>query len=227
MLEPHSGSVDEKLKSLPCNALIFCTGWSASTTFFSHEQASKLGLSVPTEHADPETQVHWYGLEKVADSVILSRFPVLRHPPDYRKIEPKETPFRLYKALAPPIDVHDTHSLVFLGKMVVGNNFRTAEAQALWAVAYLDGQIPDLPTRAQIDREVAETVAWDRRRYLNKGELGSWFYFDVVDYADALLEHIGLRSHRKGKGWFGDLMDPCFASDLRGLGNEYGQKRKT
>ena len=177
-------------------------------------------------NADPESQAHWNGLETVADSVILSRFPVLRHPPNYRRIEPKETPFRLYKAMVPPVDVYDTHSLVFLGKMVVGNNFRTAEAQALWAVAYLDRQIPNLPSRAQIDREVAETVAWDRRRYLNKGDLGSWFYFDVVDYADALLEHVDLQSHRQGKGWLGDLMDPCFASDLQGLGDEYRQKIK-
>lgn len=111
--------------------------------------------------------------------------------------------------------------------MVVGNNFRTAEAQALWALAYLDGRIKDLPAEGQIEREVAETVAWDRRRYLNKGELGSWFYYDVVDYADALLEQLGLDSHRKGKGWYGDLVDPCFASDLKGLTQEYVMKCMT
>ena len=105
--------------------------------------------------------------------------------------------------------------------MVVGNNFLTSEVQALWAVAYLDGRIEDLPSEGEIEREVAETVAWDRRRYLNKGELGSRFHYDVVDYADGLLEQLGLGSHRRRKGWIADLMDPCFAEDLKGLVDEY------
>ena len=78
-----------------------------------------------------------------------------------------------------------------------------------------------------MEREVAETVAWDRRRYLNKGELGSWFYYDVVDYCDGLLEQLGLDGHRRGKGWVADLMDPCFAKDLKGVGEEYRRKYET
>ena len=73
-----------------------------------------------------------------------------------------------------------------------------------------------------MEREIAATVAWDRRRYLNKGELGSWFYFDVVDYADALLEQLGLSSHRQ-KGWKGNLVEPCFAADLKDIGKEYSR----
>lgn len=90
-------------------------------------------------------------------------------------------------------------------------------------MAYLDGRI-NLPSPAHVEREIAETVAWDRRRYLNKGELGTWFYFDVVDYCDGLLEQLGLRSHRRGKGWVGELMDPLLAKDLRGLAEEYKSK---
>ena len=221
-LRSRSASVaEEKSLTIPVDVLIYCTGWSPTTTLFTPDQASALGLSVSLDDIDPQTQRHWHNLEKAADQAILSRFPILRHPPEYRKIEPSRTPFRLYKAIAPLADVHSTHSIVFLGKMVVGNNFFTAEAQALWAVAYLDGRIKNLPSQAQIEKEVAETVAWDRRRYLNKGELGSWFYYDVVDYSDALLEQLGLNSHRRGKGWIADLMDPCFAKDLKGLVEEY------
>lgn len=220
-LQPRSASNrEEKPSTIPIDALVFCTGWSASTTLFPPQEASALGLSVPLDAIDSQTQYNWQMLEKAADAVILSRFPTLRHPPDYRKIKPTRTPFRLYNSIAPPTDVHSTHSIVFLGKMVVGNSFCTAEAQALWTVAYLDGRIRNLPSQAQINKEIAETVAWDRRRYLNKGELGSWFYFDVVDYADALLEQLGLDSHRR-KAWIGDLMDPFFASDLKDLGQEY------
>jgi len=100
-------------------------------------------------------QYHWQTLEKAADPVVLSRFPTLRHPPDYRKIKPTQTPFRL----SFPIDTHSTHSIVFLEKMVVENNFWTSEVQALWAVAYLDGRIRSLPSQAQIEMEIAEIVA--------------------------------------------------------------------
>ncbi|KAL8845680.1 MAG: hypothetical protein Q9221_009165 [Calogaya cf. arnoldii] len=208
---------DSKPLTLPIDILIYCTGWSPHTTLFPPETAQQLGHSVPLSHANPQLQSHWSALEDAADPTILAELPTLAHPPAYRQIPSSSTPFRLYKAIAPPSD--PTHSLVFLGKIVVGNNFRVAEAQALWAVAYLDGNIGDLPEREEMKREVAETVAWDRRRYLNKGELGSWFYYDVVDYSDALLEQVGLRSHRKG--WKRDLVEPCFAGDLRELGREY------
>lgn len=224
-LAPSSkSSGGENPLAIPVDTLIYCTGWSISTPFFSPEQASAFGLPVGLDSVDPKTQSHWQTLEKAADPVILSRFPTLRHPPEYHKIQPTQTPFRLYKAVAPASDVHSTHSIVFLGRMVVGNNFFASEAQAMWAVAYLDGRIPTLPSQAQIEQEIAETVAWDRRRYLNKGELGSWFYFDVVDYSDALLEQLRLSSHRKGRGWLDDLMNPCFAGDLMGIVKEYKSK---
>ncbi|KAL8761232.1 MAG: hypothetical protein Q9184_002636 [Pyrenodesmia sp. 2 TL-2023] len=225
ILKPRSdgSSPEHKPLSIPVDVLVYCTGWSAKSTLFPPLEASELGLSVALEDANPQTQAHWQRLEKAADPVILSRFPSLKHPPAYRKIEPRATPFRLYKAMVPPAD--DTHSILFLGRMVVGNNFRIAEAQALWAVAYLEGHVRHLPTRGQMEEEVAETVAWDRRRYLNKGELGSWFYFDVVDYADALFEQLGLSSHRQ-KGLIGNLLEPCFAADLESMVDEYKQKHR-
>lgn len=217
ILAPRKGS--DKSTAIQADLLVYCTGWLPISSIFSLQQASSYGLSVPIAEAAPEIQAKWEALEDSADSKVLAKFPHLGFPPKYRKIDPIYTPFRLFNAMVPPID--QTHSIVFLGKMVVGNNFRTAEAQALWAVAYLDGKIKETETR--MEEDVAMTVAWDRRRYLNKGDLGSWFYFDVVAYADMLLEQIGLSSHLQ-KGWFANLVDPCFASDLKGLAQEYKVK---
>lgn len=125
-------------------------------------------------------------------------------------------------------------SIVFLGRLVVGNNFRVAEAQALWAVAYLDGHVtyPSLngqdtfgtaEFRARAEEEVDHTIAWCQRRYLNKGMIGCWFFFDAISYSDMLLSQLHLTSHRK-KGWTGwcwDLFGPCRANDLKDLASEY------
>ncbi len=214
-LAPMDAADNER--TIPCDVLVYCTGWDPVSYLFSSEEASDLGLSVPITEVDPKAQSRWQALETAAESRVLSRFPHLNDPPLYHKSEPTHAPFRLYKAIAPVIDEAD-YSIVFLGKMVVGNNFRTAEAQALWAVAYLDGKV-NVP-ESEMAKDVAMTVAWNRRRYLNKGQLGSWFYFDVIAYTDMLLEQLKLSSHRR-KGWFKNLMDPCFADDLKGLGAEY------
>ncbi|KAL9040450.1 MAG: hypothetical protein Q9180_001897, partial [Flavoplaca navasiana] len=130
-LEACTSNSPEKSKplTLPVDALVYCTGWSAHSNIFPTHIAFDLGLPVPLRDADPQRQAHWEDLEKTADAVVISQFPNLKNPPAYRKIEPVETPFRLYRAMAPPSD--STHSIVFLGKMVVGNNFRVAEAQAI------------------------------------------------------------------------------------------------
>lgn len=199
------------------DVVVLCTGWSAASPLYSPALAKQLGLPALYAEHNSADENEWHLLEKAADRRIIDRFPMLRHPPLFRKTEPTRSPFRLYKAMVPLADASD-RSVVFLGKMVVGNNFRVAEVQALWAVAYLDGKLShDMPSMAV---EVAETVAWCRRRYLNKGELGSWFYFDVLKYTDMLLTQLELRSHRQ-KGWLGNWFGPCKAADLRNLTEEY------
>ena len=66
-LHPRSDSGSEgKPLAIPIDVLIYCTGWSATTTLFPHDQASTLGLSVPLSATDPQTQKHWQTLEKAA-----------------------------------------------------------------------------------------------------------------------------------------------------------------
>lgn len=118
---------------------------------------------------------------------------------------------------------HSMSGMVFLGHIVIGNNFRAAECQALWAVAYLDGQL-SLPSQEEMEKEVAMSTAWRRRRYLTKGALGHWLYFDLVSYTDALLEQLGLRSHRK-KRTSKDFCGLCVAEDLKNLLRDLREKQ--
>lgn len=111
--------------------------------------------------------------------------------------------------------------IVFLGHIVIGNNFRAAECQDLWAVAYLDGQL-SLPSKEDMEKEVATSIARCRRRCRSKGELGHWLYFDLVPY-DALLQQLGLESRRK-KGRAKDFFTPCVAEDLNDVSSELKQK---
>ena len=191
--------------------------------------AYELGLPVPLSDANAKIELRWKELDASVDAEVLLRFPGLTEPPTYRKSTPTLTPFRLYKAMAPISDIED-HSIVFLGKTVVGNNFRAAEVQALWAVAYLDGNLESLmddfhagsrdDKARRIQRDVAMTVAWCGRRYLNKGELGNWYYFDMISYTDMLLAELGLSSHKR-RGWLRILFTPCRAVDLNNLVHEY------
>ena len=208
---------EAKPDTLPLDVLVYCTGWSPTSTFFPDNIASQLGLPIVLDRVDPNLLSKWQALDTAADSNVLAHLPALADPPPYRRSQPSQTPFRLYQSIVPSQHAED-HSVVFLGKMVVGNNFRVAEVQALWAVAYLTGHIKY--DQADMEQEISKTVTWCRRRYLNKGELGSYFFFDVIDYTDMLLAQLTLSSHRR-RGWFGNLFGPCRAFDLRGLLGEY------
>lgn len=211
------GASESKSQSLPLDVLVMCTGWLPHSQLFPTPVALDFGLPTPITDTTPKETAAWETLEERGDRNILARFPLLRSPPAYFKKKPSYTPCRLYKAMVPVGDIED-HSIIFLGKLIVGNNFRASEVQALWAVAYLDGNIPS--QRQGMELEIAETVAWSRRRYLSKGDLGSWFYFDALDYTDMLLEQLGLRSHRS-RGWLKDFFGPCRAADLKNLADEY------
>jgi dimethylaniline monooxygenase (N-oxide forming) len=213
---------DKEGTHIAADVLVFATGWDmkASYAHLDDSTAYTLGLPVPKSLQSTETASKWSTLDAHASTHILQRFPVLAHPPPHYSDPVTLTPLRLYKAMLPISDP----SIIFLGKIMLGNHFRTAEVQALWALSVID-DVLDLPTEETMQRDVAETVAWCKKRYLGKGQLGNWFWFDMVPYTDTLLAQLGMWSHRKeeGRGWmrWKELVRPCFAKDLRGLIAEY------
>lgn len=202
--------------SVAADAIICATGWDSSLTYLSPSESARLGLPVPFENVEPEDSASWKTLETAAQIEVLKRFPRLAQPPNHfhRKVE--TTPYRLYKAMAPLND----RTIVILGHIQVGNNFMAAECQALWTAAYFDGRLR-VPSKTEMAHEIALVNAWCRLRYLDKGQLGIYYYFDLVPYVDMLLDHIRVGSHLRS--WPQNKFWPVTAKDLRNLYHEYLQ----
>ena len=198
------------------DTVIYGTGWRQSPGHYDLKTAASLGLPVPLGPAASIDRDKWEELELAADKTVLKRFPILADPPPHFKKERQSTPYRLYRSIVP---VQDS-SIVFLGRMTIINAWRVAESQSLWAVAALDGRIHEMHSVAEMEIDIAETVVWSRRRYLNKGELANWFLWDCIAYTDQLLSDLDLESHLGKEG----ILTPCRAKSLRGLVSEYKEK---
>lgn len=196
------------------DALFLGTGWKSHYPFFSQHHAYALGLPCDPEMQPAEERGTWQMLTKQADKQILGEFPMLASPPPPGTVEGRLTPARLYNGIA---SLYDS-SIVFLGRTHISNAFRRAEAQAIWATAYLDGSVT-LPTPEEAKREVAYMNAFSKWRYPAFGSDGLYFFNDLLGYTDKLLRDVGLSSHRKD--WWTDNNKPCLASDFRDVKDEY------
>ena len=203
-------------REVPTDVLLCGTGWNADYPFFSPEEALKLGLPHDPLKDSEDKIKSWNDLLDAADRQIVEQFPILARPPPGCKPlgNTNMTPARLYQGIASLTDT----SVIFLGRARMANNFRGAEAQAIWATAYLDGHIP-MPPFKKAQREVAYMNAFSRRRYPSRGVDGLNFHTDLVWYTDKLICEAGLTSHRKG--WWQDPDEPCLASDFKDCKNEY------
>ncbi|KAL8888712.1 MAG: hypothetical protein Q9215_003896 [Flavoplaca cf. flavocitrina] len=216
--ELHKGNI--RLKSgedIPCDAILCGTGWTPSLNFFDQDMLADLGIPQPVSNFPPEKAKLWEELEKDADQQVLERFPILAYPPDHYHKPVTETPYRLYNGIAPLSD----SSIAFVGHVLVANYFRLAECQAIWATAYLDGNVK-LPALEQRQKNVALFVAWCRRRYLSNGERGHWMSAEQTGYTDRLFHDVGLSSHRRF--WLWDAFVPSSKKDLHRVRAEYIKK---
>ncbi|KAI9650211.1 hypothetical protein NHQ30_000224 [Ciborinia camelliae] len=194
------------------------TGWDTKNKLFVDAEVRSLGLSHSKELDSKEVTDFWKQLYEDADRQVIAKFPILEHPPPHRTPTPFTiTTQKLYKGIAPLGD----QSIAFLGAIDISNSFRAAEAQAIWTTACFDGNI-NLPPLEQMKEDVAYMNAFSKRRYPTHGQKGDCFFFELIWYTDALLHEVGLRSHRKG--WWADFVEPCLASDLNGMKDEYLKK---
>jgi hypothetical protein len=212
---------DEDITHFPCDAILCGTGWHRGLDMFSDKLKAKLGLPYPRELnlKSLESEAKWETLVADADKAMLHRFPILRHPPPHTHIESTQTPYNLYRGMAP---LHD-NSILFMNHITLGNKLFGAEAQAMWAVAYFDGNV-QAPLEIK-ERDIATWIAWCKRRHLSNGGLANSAAFDSVSYVDILLQDMGVSAHRK-KGWWKYWFEPVFPADLGRAWKEYLQQIK-
>lgn len=219
-LTPNGIILDSQI-AIPCDALLCGTGREANYSMFTAEEQHRLGLPVEIQRQTASESALWSFLHEDADSKLFKKWPAIMNPPRYEHKKATRTSHRLYKYMAPLQD--PSHSVVFIGHTMNANAFRNAEAQSLWATAYLDHRLR-MPSLEQQRREVAEVNVWCRRRYLLDGMAGNCMHFDLIGYTDALLDELGLDSHRLGFSRWQWWSRANFASDLRGLKKEYLEK---
>ncbi|CZR63620.1 related to dimethylaniline monooxygenase [Phialocephala subalpina] len=200
---------------IPCDALLCGTGWKPGLEFFSPSLLVSLDLPHSPADEPSSTTEKWEKLTSEADKKICQRFPLLAKPPSHFHRKLDTTPYRLYNCMAP---LHDD-SIIFLNHITAGNKLFAAEAQAMWAVAYFNGDI-ELLSVEQREKRIAEWVAWCKRRYLSNGERGTFAAFDGVGYVDGLLDEMRLKGHKK-KGWWKYWTAVFFPRDLGVAWKEY------
>ena len=215
-VKPHSIVLDDG-SEIAADVLLCGTGWKSNYPFFSTRQAYSLGLPHSLEEDSLEDSKLWASLLESADRRVLAEFPILETPPPYKKHTVSTTTTRLYNCIAPLNDP----SVVMLGRAHLSNSFRMAEAQAIWATAYFDGNVK-LPPLEQAQRDIAYMNACSRRRYPSHGAAGDYIFFELISYTDKLLGEVGLKSHRKGG--LADWVEPCLATDFKDAKDEYRNK---
>jgi hypothetical protein len=221
-------------QKLPSDAMVCCTGWDArpNIKFLPDGVESQLGL--PTNTPASLDSLPQETLQN-ADAHILNKLPRLKDQPknssqqkDLRSEGPSSSgPLRLYRFMVPcSPHLASSRSIVFVGMAMTVSTMMTTQAQALWAVAYLNGTL-DLPSQTDMQWATALHTQFCKLRYGvgANGRRVPDFVFDAVPYIDMLLNDLGLSGKRKEsrlKEWF----EPYVAGDYKGIVEEYLQKMK-
>lgn len=210
---------DENGTHFQCDAILCGTGWQRGLHIYSDDLKMHLGLPYPRilQSTATEEARKWEKAIADADDIICNRFHILKSPPVHVHIEEDRTPYHLYRNIAPLTD----DSIVFINHATFANKLLAAEVQAMWAVAYFDGNI-NVPREAK-ERDIAMWIAWCKRRYLSNGSLANSAAFDSVPYVDTLLEEMGVSAHLD-KGWWRNWVGTLWPADLGRAWDEYLRK---
>ncbi|KAJ5344410.1 hypothetical protein N7452_002414 [Penicillium brevicompactum] len=215
-------------KSLQSLALVCATGWKNGPGF---PITSADGQAIYPPRADPKLLVgarsHLYGQFRG-----LAHVPVATQTPHHES----QFPSNLARFMV-PLDRLQDRSIVFLGRVETPHTAILAQAQALWGVAYLGGQIKlgEPHERCRYDEPAGQCNAllcleWESNlqgefcrmmappgRTKRKPQL----LLDALLYVDVLLADLGLDSRQSGNCLFLEMFHRYGPRDYRGLVDEW------
>ncbi|PTB62781.1 hypothetical protein BBK36DRAFT_1128308 [Trichoderma citrinoviride] len=203
-------------ETIPCQALVFGTGWTPEDMLFEPAQGLSLGLRKPTALEDANSTQYWKKLHERADQDILSLLPILKDSPGPRTPDPL-TPYRLYRYMLPSsLAAANDRSLIFLGYLVSIQTHILSEVSALWAICWLENLVElGIPkSKEDIDYEIAKVNAYSLRKNLSQEpSAGS----GIQHFIDLLMKDMGLKAKRKGGLGVKDVFVPYRSQDYLGI----------
>lgn len=197
-------------KSIQADALITATGFSAKPTLHFSPSTIHSELGIPSTSLTKPQHEFWRDMNQKADLTIAASFPrLLAGPftsPKSTVVQPfnpgvdpelNYTPFRLYRAIAPPgLTKEGDHSLAFISMFSNLANTPRCELQCLWAYAYLNDKL-DI-NASTVFEETALMAQWAKYRApYGHGRFFPDLVFDQVPYCGMLLQDLKLRYWRK------------------------------
>lgn len=221
---------------LSSDALICSTGWRHRPAIEFLPKGIESTLGIPHSGLPRDAE-----LMRLADAVLLKKFPALKNQPrlnphykpmtGVQRAESLSEPYRLYRFLVPPALYHE-RSIAFAGVVQSISTVYIAMAQGLWITAYFDGH--DSPKLAKCKNEhgLMDKVNWQTMLHT---QYGKWrcpggygsrfpdFVYDGMPYLDLLLRDLGLNNKRKGSFWR-ELFRPNLTYDYAGLVDEWTVK---
>ncbi len=233
-LSAHTITFKSKL-SISVDALITATGFSAKPTLTFLPETTHSDLGIPSSTYTPAQHQYWSALNAQADITIGDSFPrLLAGPfrsPTSREVQPFNpgmdseagyTPFRLYRAIAPPgLTEKGDHSLAFISMFSNLSNTPRMELQCLWAYAYLNNSLTITPKPETVFDDTALMAQYARYRApYGHGRFFPDLVFDQVPYMDSILQDLGLRYWRKAN-IFAEIFSPYMGPDYRGVVQEW------
>ncbi|KAI1609145.1 dimethylaniline monooxygenase (N-oxide forming) [Exophiala viscosa] len=222
-------------KGVDASALITATGFSAKPTFTFTRKETHSDLGVPSTSLTPVQQDFWNALDEKADLRIGEAFPRLLSGPHLSAtssvvklytttIDPEMnySPFRLYRAIAPPgPTARGDHSLVFISMFSNLANTARCELQCLWVYAYLNDKLAI--ERATVFEETALMARYAKfRAPFGHGRFFPDLVFDQVPYFDTLLQDLGLKFWRKPH-ILAELFGAYRSTDYNGVVQEWSR----
>jgi dimethylaniline monooxygenase (N-oxide forming) len=212
---------------LRADAVVYATGWRSSIDFFDEEEVAQLGIPMPLDQQDVDAEKLWDSLDTKGDMLVTDALPRLA---EWSKPEMDRatgtTQFRMYRqVLSPRLLAERDRSITFVGFISNSQTSICSEILALWAVAWMEDILPkSLPAEAQMEVDVARVNAWMARRYGARGRRDPEIVLEIQTFFDQLMQDLGLRVHRKNKGFFGPLVEwvvPYEGSDYKGMIDEF------